>query len=271
MQRIYEDHGVATPAAGTALIVDLRNFTHQLDAAATGEALQRFCARLADFYTLCREMAEIAAPERRFHLASTGDGMLAVFYGERHAREAFLCLLMLRLTITRVLPPQTDAAGVAVSGFGIGAESGDVCRVMANGRATYIGQCINMASRLETITKSFDSADCIVGERLVAQLYADVSGEDFASMSAQAIDADLSDAGHLALLSRFAQANQALCLNFLHYHRLKGVDRPMALHGISKRAGLPGNPRFEALLRTLSAGEAQATQVRNALRAASAA
>lgn len=258
----FEDHGVATPAPGTGLIIDLRNFTHQLDVASSGESLQKFCSRLGAFYALCRQAAEVAAPGRAFHLASTGDGMLGVFYGPRHAREAFLCLLLLRLSIQRVFPSQEDAAGVAVSSFGIGAESGEVCRVMANGRATYIGQCINMASRLEAITKSLDSADSIVGENLVARLYGDVSGEDFASMSAQAIDADLSDAEHLGLLARFGRANQALCLNFLHYHRLKGVDRPMALHGISKRAGEPGNPRFDALLATLSADAAQASAVR---------
>lgn len=242
---------VSAPAPGTALLIDLRNFTAQLDAAVEGAALQGFCNRLADFYSLCRAAAEISTAPGGYHLTSTGDGMLCIFHGPRHGREAFLCALLLRLLIVRVFPAAEDAAGVPVSSFGIGVESGELCRVMAGGRATYIGQCINMASRLETITKSFDSADVVIGEQLVSLLYADVLKQDFPAMSAQAIDSDVKDKEHLELVSRFGRFNQALCLNFLHYHRLKGVNRPMALHGISKRAGSPGNPRFDALLGTL--------------------
>ena len=242
---------VSAPAPATALLVDLRNFTSQLDAAVEGEALHNFCSRLAEFYALCRAASELAASPGGYHLTSTGDGMLCIFHGPRHGREAFLCALLLRLLIVKVFPATEDAAGVPVSSFGIGVESGELCRVMAGGRATYIGQCINMASRLETITKSFDSADVVIGEQLVSLLYADVLKQDFPAMSAQAIDNDVKDREHLELVSRFGRFNQALCLNFLHYHRLKGVNRPMALHGISKRAGAPGNPRFDALLGTL--------------------
>ena len=244
------EDSVAIPAPGTALMVDLRNFTHQLDAAATPEALQEFCTRLAAFYAMCREAAYAASPVGACHLTSTGDGMLAVFHGARHAQEAFLCTLILRLAIPRVFPLKEDASGTLVASFGIGVESGDICRVMSGGRATYIGQCINMASRVEAITKNLDSADCIVGEKLVGLLYNALLREDFAAMSEQAIGG-AEDREHLNLLSRFSQANHTLCLNFLHYHRLKGVDRPIALHGISKRAGLIGNPRFDALLETL--------------------
>lgn len=246
-----EEINASVPTPGTALLIDLRNFTQQLDAAASGPALQKFCTRLASFYALCRAAADAASPSGACHLTSTGDGMLGIFHGPRHAQEAFLCALILRLSIPAVFPPTEDSAGVPAASFGIGVESGEVCRVLASGRATYIGQCINMASRVEAITKSFDSADCIIGERLVSQLYAEILRENFAAMSEQAIDVEVKDKEHLELVSRFGQANQTLCLNFLHYHRLKGVDRPIALHGISKRAGNVGNPRFDALLDTL--------------------
>lgn len=248
---------VVTPVPGTALLLDLRNFTGQLDAATQGEALQKFCGRLARFYALCREAADLSANGTPYHMASTGDGMLAVFHGPRHVQQAFVCALLLRLTIPKIFPTADDAYGNPVASFGMGLESGEVCRVMAGGRATYIGRCINLAARLEAITKTLDSVDSILGEAMVGQLYAMATGEDFQALSKAAVDLETGDEEHLRVISKFGPANHTLCLSFLHYHRLKGVDRPVALHGLSRRASVPGNPRFDALLRTFSESPAQ--------------
>jgi class 3 adenylate cyclase len=252
MPSIDEGTVAAEPLFGTALLVDLRNFSAQLDAAASGAALREFGGRLGQFYALCRSAAEAATRGDAVHLASTGDGMLAVFHGPQHVRQATVCALLLRLSIARIFPMAADVSGNAAASFGVGLESGELCRVLAGGRATYIGRCINLAARLETMTKTLDSADCVLGEGLVSELYRIATGQDFAAMSRAAMDPRSDDREHLRQVAEFGRANHALCLNFLHYHRLRGMDRPVALHGISKRAGVPGNPRFEALLDLLA-------------------
>jgi class 3 adenylate cyclase len=244
------------------MLVDLRGFTSQLDAAVADQRLQEFCGRLAEFYSLCHDAARLAAGESGYHMASTGDGMVTVFHGERHAAEGYLSGLLLRLALPRLFPTVPDAYGNPTASFGIGLESGEVCRVLAGGRATYIGQCINLASRLEAITKTLDSADCVMGEQLTGILYRAIAGENLDAMSRAAVNRDTTDRQHLELLGRFGKANHTLCLNFLHYHRLKGVDRPIALHGVSKRASMPGNPRFEALLDALCVDAPSRAEVR---------
>ena len=46
--------------------------------------------------------------------------------------------------------------------------------------------------------------------------------------------------------------NRSVCLTFIHYHNLRGVDKPMPLFRIANSSTRWGNPRFDALAARLT-------------------
>lgn len=93
-------------------------------------------------------------------MSSTGDGVLAVFQerevGTAHVLRAYLACLQL----LESLPPLFATLGGARSTstrprFGIGMESGTVTPLgPEGGLRTVLGHCINIAARLEALTKT---------------------------------------------------------------------------------------------------------------------
>jgi len=262
-------HKALPPVDATTMVIDLRNFTPNLNAAGSDDAgINTFCHFLAAFYAECLESCLQALPatlrdEPPLHISSTGDGMIVVFYDPVwHFGHGYLAALLLHRKLT-----DTCAAYNALrndptlprTGFGIGIESGPVCRVYAevdnpSGTPvvnTYIGACINTAARAEGVTKELHRAHTIVCpqlNRLLCQTLLDV---DYNSLQRDSDASDRDDADRLDTLKQMAGYNERLCLNFMHLHRLRGLDQPLALYRLSESAATPGNPRYERLLRQL--------------------
>jgi hypothetical protein len=55
--------------------------------------------------------------------------------------------------------------------------------------------------------------------------------------------------------------DRRLCLAFLHYHHLKGVDRPLPLFRITDYSAHPGDARFMTLLGRLADGDRHSAEV----------
>src|SRR6516162_7734717 len=95
--------GASPPVPATALLVDLRNFTPNLNAAPVDEQrISDFCRFLSQFYALCLEAALLALPpalrgQRHLYMNSTGDGVLILFLHASHVRHGFLTALVLHL------------------------------------------------------------------------------------------------------------------------------------------------------------------------------
>jgi hypothetical protein len=60
--------------------------------------------------------------------------------------------------------------------------------------------------------------------------------------------------------------DRQLCLGFLHYHHLRGVDNPLPLFRITDYSAHPGNDRFMTLLGKLTEGEQHSEEVADFLR-----
>jgi class 3 adenylate cyclase len=255
----------------TAVVIDLRNFSPNLGQAGVDDAgINEFCHFLSDFYALCLRACLVALPPDRrdtpaVHLTSTGDGIIAVFYEPgAHHRDAMLAAVVLHQVLSARCAAYNDVhTPCAPTSFGIGVESGQVNRVQAHAvdtrgvpmLDTFIGGCINIASRIESVTKTLHRARCIFGPRVNQRLVLDLHGIDFGALR-RAASGSGSDTIRLAAQDQMVQLNRALCLSYLHEHRLKGVAAPQALFRLSESAMGGTGARRDGLLHALTGGAA---------------
>lgn len=270
---------VKAPIPGTALMVDLRNFTPNLNAAPLrGDGASEFCDFLAQFYGLCLEACTVSMDEASraappLHVVSTGDGILAVFVGEAHMNSGYLAAIMLHSalpTICRDYNGTITTPGCPETSYGIGLESGAVTEVAAgpigSGRPairTFIGQCINVAARAEAMSKALHNGNTILSGGIVERLCSSLYSESYQSLMDKALVADLDDVARLELHDLMNGLNRRLCLMFIHHHRLKGVVSPVPLFRLADRTAHLSNPRFDALLSDLTFDDGHAAEVRS--------
>jgi class 3 adenylate cyclase len=261
------------PVDATTMVIDLRNFTPNLEAAGADAAgVNTFCHFLASFYAECLECCLLALPEALreeppLYISSTGDGMLIVFHsGDWHFGHGYLAALILHSKLTRtcsVYNEKRDDSRLPMTGFGIGIESGTVCRVHAEVEDpcklplvnTYIGECINTAARAEAVSKQLYRARTIVCPQVNRLLCDALLGVDYRGLELAADSPLNDDVSRLANLDSMAAHNQHLCLTFMHLHRLRGLGHPLPLFRLSESAASPGNPRYERLLSQLVRGD----------------
>lgn len=257
----------------TALLVDLRHFTSNLKAARADEqGVNVYCRFLGRFYATCLDAALIAVPPGRredppLTMSSTGDGVLVLFTDpDWHFAHAYLAALVLHGVLGRTCEGyhrHEPAPGVPRTSFGIGVESGRVARIRAAPRNaqqapvvdTYIGECINVAARVQEVTKLLYQAHTIIGADTNTLLCERLFARSYPELMQAAESITLTDGDRLALHGLMSDLNRRLCLAFLHQHQLRGVDRPLPLFRVSESAARLGNPRYEGLLRQLVRGD----------------
>jgi class 3 adenylate cyclase len=253
---------VSTPVPATALIVDLRNFTPNLNASTLGPEEGGFCRFLAEVYGDVLTAARVALPPAKReadvpHVTSTGDGALVIFRDARHPATAFLAALLLDALLGRRCAVAPRQPGVPAIAFGIGVESGAVTEVAAlapPGLRAFLGNCVNVAARIEAVTKTLDRASTLLGDALVERASELLFGRNFGSLRAREAAAS-SDAERVAVHDEMNRLNHDLCVAYVHRHVLKGVDRPLPIYRLARSAVQPGVPRFEALLDRLVDGD----------------
>jgi len=250
----------------TAVLVDLRNFTPNLNAAPIQHQINGFCHFLADMYGDCVEAVLTSLPAAQrgqppVYVNGSGDGGLFVFFGKRHFAFGFLAgvLLDARLSQTCVeYNARPKRRGAPDTGFGVGIESGFVNRVFAREKGSehglgidaFIGHCVNIAARVETITKTLYAANTIVADTTVELVAREIAGTTFEELRRRERRSRC-DARRLAVHREMADLNQKLCLSYVNRHILKGVKEPMPLYRLARSAVKPGLPRFDELLRVL--------------------
>ena len=263
---------VSPPLLATALLVDLRNFTPNLNAARVDQnGINLFCNFLSEFYALCLNASLIALPptlreEPPLYVNSTGDGVLVIFSDDSHVRQGFLAAIILHLVLQNKCQSYNSTIGMAscpTTSFGIGVESGPVWRVRAEVLYercsttvdTYIGQCINVAARAEAISKLLHNANTIIAKTTNDLLCREIFEQSYNDIVQKALDPTLEDKERLAVHDVMNDLNRRLCVTFIHHHNLKGVEEPMLLFRIADHSINFGNPRFEALVQKLTDGD----------------
>lgn len=258
---------VDPPVSATGVIVDLRNFTPNLNAAGVDEhGTNRFCYTLADFYAATLELCMLAmAPAERaapnISVSSTGDGLLVVFMGPRHFANGLLAAFLLEAGLVETCDRHNEANPQLPSvSFGVGVESGEVSRIRAGsavaGVDTVIGHCVNIAARIEALTKLIADARVLVGDSTVELCAHAFHGQTFASLREQE-QAATNDSDRVALQKRMNEINRELCLTFLDRYALKGVNRPLPLYRPDESATCGGVQRYDRLLEHLVDADAE--------------
>lgn len=246
------------------MLIDLRNFTRSLNASLTDDrGTNQFCYFLAEFYAVSLELCMLAlAPDERdeppLSVNSTGDGLLVLFDGPRHFIHGLLAAFLLEAGLRRLCERRNASAPeMPTVSFGVGVESGTISWVRARqgsvGVDTFIGHCVNIAARVEALTKIVASARVLIGDTTVERCAEALYGETFAALRARE-RAATSDAARVSLQKRMDEMNRDLCLTFLHRYTLKGVDEPVPLYRLEEAAMVVGVARFERLLAALVAG-----------------
>lgn len=252
---------VDPPKPATSVMVDLRNFTPNLNAAGHDAAgTNEFCHFLAQFYfdTLAACVLALAPAERSappLAVNSTGDGMLVVFHGARHFAHGLLAGFLLEAGLRRCCARHNaQPRPVPAVSFGVGVESGEVSWVHAGSEGarvdTVIGHCVNVSARIEALTKLVASANVLIGDACVELCTDAFFGETFARLRERERGAT-SDDDRVAVQKRMDDINRALCLTFLDRYILKGVDDPLPLYRLDGSATRTGVERFDRMLRHL--------------------
>lgn len=255
---------VDPPVPATGVLIDLRNFTRSLNASPVDErGTNQFCYFLAEFYAVSLELCTLAlSPNERaeppLSVNSTGDGLLILFDGPRHFIHGLLAAFLLEAGLCRLCAHRNASSPEMPSvSFGVGVESGTISWVRARqgsvGVDTFIGHCVNIAARVEALTKLVASARVIIGDTTVERCAEALYGETFASLRARE-RAATSDTARVSLQKRMNEINRDLCLTFLDRYTLKGVDEPVPLYRLEEAAMVAGVERFERLLASLVGG-----------------
>jgi hypothetical protein len=271
-------HEVFPAIPATTLLIDIRNFTPNLNAAQVdARGINEFCHFLSAFYALCLDTSLLALPpglrpRPPLSLSSTGDGVLILFTHQAHVRHGFLTSILLHVALQQHCAgynaQQLAGAGPQTS-FGIGVESGHVSRVRAQSPGdpsallvdTYIGPCINVTARAQAVSKFLHRTNTVIAQTTNTLLCQTLFGENYEALMARALDEGLVDPERLALYDRMNDLNRHLCLTFIQHHHLKGVGQPMPLFRLASSAIHLGNPRFAELLALLTTGAPHLAEV----------
>lgn len=265
---------VSPAQVATVLMVDVRNFTLNLSSRQDSRnGRNHFCQFLSHFYDYCVEACETACmhdtPES-LYVNSTGDGALCVFLSpERHFLNAYLVGLTLTNTLRALCREynQTKPKRISDVSFGIGLDSGSVRRVASrvagrNGTdiETYIGNCINIAARIEALTKEHGNTTMLISEQLNWLLCKRLFNEDYSSLMRDAVTTQAPNKRR-RVWNRMSRLNESLLVAFMHAHNLRGVSKPMPLFRVSPTLSIPSSKEFQALLAKICVNRKQLAKV----------
>ena len=272
--------GASKPVPATSLVIDLRNFTPNLKASTLGDdGVDQFCSFLAEFHAICIDAALMAMePSQReeapVHMTSTGDGMIIVFFDQqKHFMHGYLAALLLHKKLEEVCLSynrKIEENRVPNIWFGIGVESGHVSPVEAGYKTSFsgpsihtvLGNCINVASRAQGVTKQLAGSRTILAGTTVEQLTHHLLDTDFKLLIEKTSGIESDFAVKTELEQKMTELNHEMCLKFLHLHNLKGVDKPIPLYRVSESALTLENETFQTLLDKLTADEAHTKAVK---------
>ena len=233
----------------TAMVVDIRGFTTTLQKATRNEPkdgasrFRRFVDFLDRFYDACVLVAETLCDDpNRLYVNSTGDGIAALFLDpECHAQQAFLTGIVLAHGLPALFDRYADlfplraraADGYPVNQFGIGIDSGTV-RAVATARSqaqlkTYIGNPLNIASRLESYTSTLHRTRMVVASSTVNI----VTNGEYNRLSWAALSANDDPKRARELFDLLNTFDADLGLKYLNELYLKGVDEPVKAFRLS--------------------------------------
>lgn len=179
----------------TVLTTDMRNFTYQSrphDNEKEEEFNERFillCDIVRDFHNLISSTARSHDRQKEAVLLSTGDGMIVGFQDQKHAVTAYRTALDLqKLAVpffrdaNRLMKERRQSTSL---GFGIGMHTGyvtlrqyDSYHVPGSLNTMILGDALNIATRIESLTKDHPGCSIMLSEDTFALLKKELGDEE---------------------------------------------------------------------------------------------
>ncbi len=262
------------------LIADIRNFTPNLkDSESSASTHLYFCQFLANFYEACSSTCSLACdPDERhlLYLNSTGDGILSVFLSpRRHFADAYLAGILLYNKLPGLIDSYNKHKHKRVPdvSFGIGIDTGTVWRVTSSENSTtgkpfietYIGNCINIAARVEAVTKEHDRTNLIVSENTYQELCRFLFKTDYHELMINATDDALTGSKKKSIWDQMNKLDENLLLRFISAYNLRGVSEPVRLYRLSPTLASPDRKECQKLLKDLTVDPVHLRAVKSAI------
>jgi class 3 adenylate cyclase len=234
-------------------IFDTRSFTDNL----------RYFSQFNDdsfvrlIQVLCQNGLSLASKidrENDFYFNSTGDGFILIFFGGDSSVKCYLYSLIINKINREECAKFKEEKNKEIR-FGIGLEYGTVEKIAMKSGArsivTYIGDVVNIASRIEEETKNHFRADIIMGESINRDIVKKLYGIEYDEIVKKVKDNnDMKKVSkHLDTLN---SVNHDMLLTFLSEHRLKGVEKQISLFRVSPTLAKGDSPYFYRFLNNCS-------------------
>ena len=215
----------------TVIFLDVRNFTPLMKNFSNDH---NFISLIKSVYEIGIDLASSFCCKEDFYLNSTGDGFLCIFMGEDHYIKAFhfgiLLIKKLAPLFERFFSDKDDKYKPrnGMYYYGIGIESGPISKVITDeGKdkiiETYLGNVINLASRIESLSKEHGRAPMLYGpninERLTRIVTDGKSYQDYMIDAKDNSNQFIVETTH----SSMNKINEDLLSSYLFEHNLKGI------------------------------------------------
>ncbi len=236
----------------TALFLDIRNFTEQFG---NDSKKLAFLKLIKDVYQCGIDTTISILKNNNFYINSTGDGFLLIIFGENHFIKAFNIALQLYKQLTPLFVAFNGEKYIEGEyGFGIGIESGMVYEILAttNGKEikTYLGDVINIAARLESLSKEHARAPIIYGPEINQLLISCLYKKDYKQLMYKAKH-ETNPKEVKKLHSEMNKLNSKLLSSYMFEHKLKGVKKHIPVFRISPSLLENTDGNFERLFNEL--------------------
>ena len=219
----------------SVLMLDIRNFTDNLFYYSSKKD-DSFLLFLNDVFTESIKCIKKLSENNNFYVNSTGDGLLVIYFGDNHEIRCFTLGIMLVYKLTEIFSRFKEKEQRIIS-FGIGIESGSVDKVtftgLENEKFTFLGNVINIASRIESETKNHARANLIIGKEINNRLVKSIFDIDYHELMNIVINnPDDKDIVH-ETITKMNLLNQKLLLSYIFEHNFKGLSFSMPLFRLS--------------------------------------
>lgn len=223
----------------TSIFLDVRNFTGLMKEFSGNP---EFLELIKNVYKTGQTIVSSFCTKQEYYINSTGDGFLCIIFGETHYIKAYLIGILLVTHLPNFfssffVKQKDHELEEGQYYFGIGMESGHVEQVRTSlikqkYIETYLGNVINISSRIESLCKEHCRAPMLYGPEINNLLSENVFNVPYTDLVKEAKDSHSQECANVEYKTMDA-INHKLLSTYIYEHKLKGVDKPIPIFRIS--------------------------------------
>jgi class 3 adenylate cyclase len=228
---------LVTAIESSVLVFDIKNFTNTLRKFERKKK-NEFFKFVEDIcscgYSYYRQLS--SSNSDGIHFDTTGDGFLVIFGGKYHFITSYLFGLIFDIIAAEKFEVfDKNNENEKKLSYGMGIETGAVKKIKIaewKNECTYIGNVINIASRIQSETRNHAKANLIISENVNQLLVKKIFNKNYFELRKKVKKAK-SPEETKKLFKELYRLNQGLLLFHLSKHYLRGIDDPVSLFRLS--------------------------------------